>query len=404
MKTRRANVREHQWNHPAPAAGIFKVVLLVESSRSSGRNLLKGVADYARHHATWSFIWEPAGLEKFGPMLKNLGADGIILRDVDKLSEVRALGIPTVVVGHSRKEIPGLVNVVTDSFRIGGMAAEHLLQCGFKRFACCSYEGTPWADQRVKSFAERIRAAGFDIQKYTAPPPARVDWPKERRAMAKWLEALPKPVGLLACNDDCGVQVLEACKMAGLPVPDAVGVVGADNDELVCGLADPAMSSVAVNFERAGYESAQALDHLMKKLRGGPSKIIVQATHIVPRRSTDVVAVEDALVAKALRFIRDHARESVAVDEVALAAGLSRRVLERRFRRELNSSILIEIRRVRTDQIARLLVETHLPVSEIAESMGFPDVQHFARYFRAGKKLSPLAYRRWLGALPTESR
>jgi LacI family transcriptional regulator len=281
------------------------------------------------------------------------------------------------------------------------MAAEHLLQCGFKRFASCSYEKTPWAEQRAKSFAETIKAAGHEVHTYLAPAPARVNWLQERRRMAVWLAALPKPVGVMACNDDCGVQVMEACKVASLAVPDAVGVIGADDDELVCDLADPAMSSVAMNFERAGFESAQALDKLMQRRTDAPAQIIVPATHIVARRSTDVVAVSDEPVAKAMRFIRDHARESLPVSEVARAAGLSRRVLERRFRRELNSSILAEIRRVRTDQIARLLVETHLPVSDIAESLGFADPQHFARYFRSGKQLTPLAYRKRFGAKST---
>jgi LacI family transcriptional regulator len=380
-----------------PMARIPKIVLLVESSRASGRAILNGVANYARYHGPWSFYWEPGGLEKVGPMLKTLDADGIILRDVDKLRETRAFGIPAVVVGYSRKEIPGLINVITDSPTIGRMAAEHLLRCGFKNFASCSYRRTPWAEQRAEAFAGHIRAAAFEVHEYLTPPPAQINWLKERRAMAKWLESLPKPVGVMACNDDIGVQILEACKLARIAVPDAVGVIGADNDEVVCGLADPAMSSVAVNFERAGYESAQALDHLMRKLRGTPPQIIVQATHIVARRSTDVVAVEDEAVARAMRFIRDHTRGPVAVAEVAKAAGLSRRVLERRFRREFNSSVQAEIRRVRTDQIARLLVETHMPVSDIAESLGFPDVQHFARYFRAGKKVSPLAFRRRMG-------
>jgi LacI family transcriptional regulator len=212
------------------------------------------------------------------------------------------------------------------------------------------------------------------------------------------LRSVPKPVGVMACNDDCGVQVMEACKLASLSVPDAVGVIGVDDDELVCGLADPAMSSVALNFERAGYEAAQALDKLMRRSRGVPPQITVEATHIVARRSTDVVAVDDEPVAKAMQYIRDHPRESLAVTDVARAVGLSRRVLERRFRRELNSSVLAEIRRVRTDQIARQLLETHLPVSDIAESMGFVDAQHFARYFRAGKQLSPLAYRKRFGS------
>ena len=356
--------------------------------------MLSGVANYARYHGPWSFFWEPGGLEKIGPMLRTLDLDGIILRDVDKLHEARAFGIPAVVVGYSRKEIPGLINVITDSPKIGRMAAEHLLQCGFKNFACCSYRRTPWAEQRVKSFAGRICAAGFSASEYLTPPPAQLNWSKERHDLSKWLQTLPKPVGLMACNDDIGVQIMEACKLVALPVPDAVGVIGADNDEVVCGLADPAMSSVAVNFERAGYESAQALDRLMRRSRNVPRRITVQATHIVARRSTDVVAMEDAAVARAMRFIRDHPHGPVAVAEVVKAARLSRRVLERRFRREFNSSIQAEIRRVRTDKIARLLVETHMPVSEIAGSLHFPDVQHFARYFRAGKQISPLAYRR----------
>lgn len=377
---------------------IPKVVLLVESSRASGRAILKGVADYARYHGPWSFFWEPAGMEKAGPMLKSLGADGIVLRDLDKLPQVRKFGLPAVVVSYSREAIPGLINVTTDSARIGRMAAEHLLQCGFKRFASCSYEKTPWAELRVKTFAAVIRSVGCEISHYTAPAPVRVNWLKERQLMAEWLRALPKPVGVMACNDDCGVQVMEACKLASLSVPDAVGVIGVDDDELVCGLADPAMSSVALNFERAGYEAAQALDKLMRRSRGVPPQITVEATHIVARRSTDVVAVDDEPVAKAMQYIRDHPRESLAVTDVARAVGLSRRVLERRFRRELNSSVLAEIRRVRTDQIARQLLETHLPVSDIAESLGFVDAQHFARYFRAGKQLSPLAYRKRFGS------
>jgi LacI family transcriptional regulator len=376
---------------------IPRIILLLESSRASGRALLKGVASYAHYHGPWSFFWEPGGLEKVGPMLRSLDPDGIILRDGDKLREARASGVPVVVVGHSRREIPGFINVVTDSHRIGQLAAEHLLECGFKHFAACGYRRMPWAELRRKAFAERIRRAGFSLSEHLTPPPAQIHWPKERHAMAQWLKSLPKPVGVMASNDDLGVQIMEACKLAALPVPDAIGIVGADNDELACGLANPTMSSVALNFERAGYESAQALDRLMRGARSMPGKILVQATHLVARSSTDVVAVEDAAVARALRFIRDHARGPVAVAEVARAAGLSRRVLERRFRREIRSSIQTEIRRVRTDQIARVLVETHLPVGEIAASLRFPDAQHFARYFRAGKQMSPRQYRRQYG-------
>jgi LacI family transcriptional regulator len=336
-----------------------------------------------------------------------LGVDGIILRDVDKLEEVLALGMPAVVIGHSKTEVPGMVNVVTDSSAIGRIGAEHLLQCSFKHFAYYGYEGGPssasrresftWSDLRQKSFAERIRKAGFEVHTYTTLLPASHTWREERQKMASWLRSLPRPVGLMACNDDCGRQVIEACKLANLAVPDAVGVVGADNDEVVCGLSDPPMSSVAINFERAGYEAALVLFRLLRRNRRVPLKITVQATHVVARRSTDITAVSDPHVIKALQFIRDRGRENVMVTDVARAAGLSRRALEIKFRRETGSSIREHIRRVRTDQIVRLLVETDLPINQIAENLGFSDVQHIARYFRASKQTSPLAFRRSYG-------
>ncbi len=323
--------------------------------------------------------------------------DGIILRDVDKLQEVLDLGIPAVVIGHSQMEVPNLVNVVTDSSAIGRIGAEHLLGCGFKHFAFCGYAGAPWSDLRREFFSRRIREAGFEVHVYANLVPAANAWREERHDMAAWLQSLPKPVGLLACNDDCGQQVIEACKLANLVVPDSVGVLGADNDEVVCGLSEPPMSSVAINFERAGYEAALVLFQMLRGRRRVPLKITAAATHVVARHSTDIMAVSDPHVIKALQFIREHARENMMVTDVSRATALSRRALEIKFRRKIGCSILEHIRRVRTDQIVRLLVETELPVRQIAESLGFSDVQHFARYFRAGQQTSPLAYRRAYG-------
>jgi LacI family transcriptional regulator len=380
---------------------IPRVLLLVESSRGSGRSLLRGIAHYAHHHGPWSFFWEPAGLEKAWPKLKSLDLDGIILRDVDKLKEVVAFGIPAIVIGHGRTEVSGLLNVVTDSEMIGRMAAEHLLACGFKKFAYCgslasSAEKVPWSELRRQSFSDRIREAGWSCENFPVPLASRrLSGLQERRLLARWLHSLPKPVGLMAANDDRASQLVEACKIAELPVPSEVGIIGVDNDEVVCGLSDPPLSSVALNFDRAGYEAASVLDKLMKGEGPIPGRIIVHPTHTVVRRSTDIVAVEDKSVAKALQFIRGATRrEDLTVASVAHNAGVSRRVLEKRFRRELDCSVLVEIRRMHTDKMAQLLVETQLPVHEIAETLGFEDVQHFARYFRSVKKLTPLAYRK----------
>ena len=382
---------------------VPKVILLVESSRASGRALLRGIVDYSRHHGPWSFSWEPAGLEKVQPLLETGDADGIILRDVKEAEEIMAYGLPAVVVGHRKTEIPGMVNVVTDSEGIGRMGAEHLIDCGFKHFAFCGYEQTAleratWSEIRKKSFCRRVREAGFgDAPQFVLSSDSK-DWTREWRMLAHWLDSQPKPLGLMACNDDCGQRVMEVCRLTGLMVPDLVGIIAADNDEVVCGLTDPPMSSIAINFERAGYEAASALDGLMRQSRVVPSRIMAAALHVVARRSTDFVAAEDSRLAKALRFIRDRARGGVSVDVVARASGLSRRPLEKRFRNTLGRSVLDEIRRVRTDQIAQLLVETDLPVAQIAELLGFADMQHVARYFRAAKQVTPLAYRKARGS------
>ena len=368
---------------------------------------MTGIVKYAQHYGPWAFYWEPGGLEKAWPKLQALDIDGVILRDLDKLDEVVALKIPAIVVGHSKTEIPDLVNVVTDSQAIGRIGAEHLLSRGLKHFAYCGYGGAGpavskaesfvWSEGRQNSFQQHIERAGFKVDAFCALPGATDVWQQERQKMTDWLQSLAKPVGIMACNDDCGQQVVEACKLAGLSIPDEVSVLGADNDELICGLSSPPMSSVAINFERAGYEAARVLNDLLRGKKTAHSKITVTATHVVIRRSTDYMAISDLNLQKALQFIRDHIRENIRVLDVSHAAGLSRRALEIKFQREMESSVHDYIKRLRTDQIMRLLVETDLPIGQIAESLGFSDIQHFARYFRAGTQMSPLAYRRNFG-------
>ncbi len=375
-----------------------KVVLLIESARAAGRALLCGIARYAHNHGPWSFYWEAGGLERFSGSFDKLDAEGVIMRDTDRLEEVLARGLPAVVVGHRHREIPDVANVVTGSHDIGRLGAEHLLSCGVRHFAFCGYTNCSWSDTRCGTFKHVVSLAHFDCAEFSIQAGATDSpWHDQREAIANWLRSLPRPVGLMACNDDLGHEVIAAAKLAGLSVPDDVAVIGVDNDEVVCGLTDPPLSSVAVNFERAGYEAAHVLAGLMKR-EAAPSRIIVSPTHVVPRRSTSLLAVEDPHLAKALRFIRDRVEESPSVEAVARAAAISRRALEKRFRDSLGRSVLDEIRRVRTDQIARLLVETELPVAQIAERLGFADVQHIARYFRSAKAVSPLAYRKMHGS------
>ena len=368
-----------------------KVILLIESSRASGRALLRGVADYSRHHGPWSFYWAPNGLEQARPLLKAGDADGILFRDTKATKHILGYDLPAVVVGHRQTEYAGLANVVTDSPAIGRLGAKHLCGCGYRQFAYCGYvktslENALWSEIRRQFFSERIIDAGFTLPPHYELSMDARDWTRHRRSLARWLNSLPKPVGLMACNDDCGRLVMETCKLLDLAVPDQVGVIGADNDEVVCGLTDPPMSSIEIDFERAGYDAAHALDRMMQGRKTAPPRIMAAASRVVARRSTDFVAAQDLHLAHALRFIRDHARGGVSVRQVAQEAGLSRAALDRLFQRLLGRSIAEELGRARTEQIARLLKETSLPVAEIAEVFGFTDARSFLRSLQAGQR------------------
>jgi LacI family transcriptional regulator len=210
-----------------------------------------------------------------------------------------------------------------------------------------------------------------------------------------WLKQLPKPIGLMACNDDQGQHVLEACKIGGLHVPEQVAIVGLGNDDLICDLVNPPLSSIAVSAEKAGYEAAGVLDKIMAGKKVTNQKIVVRPTHVVTRQSTNVFAVDDRDVLMALHFIHRRARkEAIQVDDVLRAVSLSRRSLYNRFAQILGRSVHEEIKRVRVDQLAQLLVSTNVPISHIASTLGYSDIKNIARYFKQLKGMTPLEYRK----------
>jgi LacI family transcriptional regulator len=383
----------------------------METSRVCGRGMQLGIAKYSRLHGPWTFYRIPLFYRELRKKketisdLRDWGPDGIIMGDtfyptkVQKAREIIKLGLPTIAIANE-PNIPGVVNVVASNDRIGRMAAEHLLDRGLRHFAYCGFDDIFWSVERGETFAAAIAEAGFKTHFYKQPKSrAKQLWKTEQLVMADWLKSLPKPVGLMACNDDRGQQVIDACKIAALNMPDDVAIIAVDNDQLVCGLTDPTLSSVNLNFERAGYESAELLGKLMAgEVKTTDHEIIVHSTHVVTRQSTDILAIEDQEVVKALRFIREHAKEPIQVIDVTDVVTVSRRSLERRFRKVLGRSVHDHIRRVRIDQVVRMLLETHLAVSQIALDLGYPGIDHIARDFRREKGMSPVAYRKKYGA------
>jgi LacI family transcriptional regulator len=380
-----------------------KVALLIETARGYGRDLLRGIVRYARLHGPWGFYVTPGDFAQVLPRMQLWGGTGIIARiETPRVARaILASGLPTVALDLSDDQLrpdnplSRLSEVASDSHGAARLAAEHLLERGFRHYAFVGLAGRVWSRRRQESFCARVRAAGFEPRVY-APPRASRDgvWEREQPALAGWLRELPRPVGLMACNDDRGREVLEACRAAGLRVPEEVAVVGVDNDELLCELADPPLSSVALNAEAGGYRAAALLDRLMHSRVRQPCRLTVEPLRLVTRRSTDIVALDDPVVARALHFIHDHAGQPIGVGDVVEQLLISRRALEMRFKKAVGRTLRRELERVRLERARRLLLETDLPLPQVARAAGYSSASYLTEVFRKELGQTPARYRR----------
>jgi LacI family transcriptional regulator len=387
-------------------SAIPKVALLLETSRQYGRQLLRGIARYARLHGPWSLVVSPGHFEQQLPRLHTWCGDAVIARisSPEVARAIRKAGVPAVALEASFEEFAtvnqslGISEIRPDSPAIARLAVEHLIERGFRHFAYCGLPNCLWSQVRQQEFCRCLSERAFSCAVFSSPPKSRKqDRESERVMLARWLRQLPKPIGLMACNDDRASQVLDACVTAGLPVPDEVAVIGVDNDELVCELSDPPLSSVALNLESAGYEAAALLDGIMSGRVRGYHEVSVKPRWVVARRSTDVVAQEDRTVAAALRFIHDNAGRPIQVPDVVAHTGLSRRSLERRFTAAIGRTILEELARCRLNRAKRLLLETDLSIERVALAAGFSATKPMTHAFRRLEGTLPHLYRQMHG-------
>ncbi len=386
----------------AGAGGVKKVALLIETSNRYGRDLLYGVRDWMREGERWAIRFTEQGRRAPLPLwLKEWQGDGIIAR-VDSpeiAAALRRTRLPVVDVSAERFSSE-FSRVSIDNGAVARLAAEHLEAKGFSDFAYCGDRRFLWSRQRGAEFKDCLAAKGRRCLDFAEPAgAAKPGSDAEIRAIARWLKGLPKPVGVFACYDGRALQVLEACQLLGLQVPDQVAVLGVDNDELVCELANPPLSSVQPNARRSGYEAAALLARLMR----GEKKAVapthrVQPVRVVERQSTDVVAVADAQVAAALRFIRQHACEGVDVGDVLRAVPMARTRLEEKFKALLGHSPHRQIVRQRIARAKHLLAETKVAIGEVAEQAGFDNASYLSVAFRRETGSSPFAYRAEHGA------
>ncbi len=374
-----------------------RVALIIETSVIYGRQILSGVARYLRSHHRWSVFLEQHELGTRPPAWLASGRwDGILSRPTDpEMAQLfRRMGVPVVDLNDLHADL-GLPWVGSDHFGIGRLGAVHVLERGFRHLGFCGFSGELWAAQRRDGFSAEAKTQGLAVSVYESPwrGPQVPRWDEDIAGIIAWLRGLPQPVAIMACNDVRGLHVLDACARMSALVPDQVAVVGVDNEEILCELCTPPLSSVEPNPEGIGYVAAELLDSLMAGQKVKSRRTAVAPIKVVPRRSTEALAIEDPVVAGALRFIREQAVFGCDVNDVLRQTRVSRTVLERRFRQQLKCSPHAAIRDCQLARVKQLLAETDFTLEHIAELSGFVHPEYLSVVFKRTLGITPGQFR-----------
>ncbi len=375
-----------------------RIAVLVDTATSWGRGVLRGINSYALKHGPWEIFVEPRGLEERLRMPAGWRGDGVIARvgQAELARELKALGLPVVNVSGIELPEAAFPRVATDLRASGALAARHFLERGFRHFAYFSVHGLRYVATHRDAFAQAVVAAGGDLASFAVKPMAGAepDWGLDLAQLGLWVRSLSKPVAILCWNASSAREIVYACHEAGVLVPEEAAVLAQSDDEVLCETSLVPISGIAVTGEHIGHRAAEVLDGLFHRIKPTPGITLIPPLGIVARQSTDTLAVRDQALVKALYFIRQHAAVAVRVTEVARAAGVSRRVLERRFAEVLRRSPADEIRRAHLDRAKRLLVETDLPMPLVAEKAGLGSQAYLSYLFGRHIGVAPVRYRK----------
>jgi LacI family transcriptional regulator len=374
------------------------VVLMIETVGIYGRRILSGFARYLRSHQPWSIMVDESDLGGSLPgWLTHWHGDGIICRSLapPSVERLRDLNVPLVNLNDFWSDL-WLPLIRSDDRAIGQLAAEHLRRRCFRHFAFCGFTDLEWSRQRREGFRAALCDTEIFAGVYESPWQGRrtASWEREQSAIGCWLQSLPKPAGVLACNDGRGRHVVDACRRVNLAVPEEVAVIGVDDDVVLCELSSPPLSSVVPNAEQIGYEAATLLDCLMNDARVPQQEWLIPPLGVVTRQSTDVLAIDDPELVAAIRYIREHACQGTRVQEVLEHVPLSRTILERKFRKFLGHSPQGEIRAMQLQRVKQLLAETNLPLGRIAALAGYKHPEYMSNAFKRTIGQTPGDYRR----------
>jgi len=374
-----------------------QVLVLIATYGMHGRQILRGIIDASRRLGPWEFHFVYGrGIENTDWVSVPDGLDGLIAAPsvVPDIQKFDRFAVPTVLAGPTTQETPHPV-VMTDEQTIARMAVDELTGRGFKQLGFCGPRSDryPLGDRRVENFVAEAGRRG--IEPHVFPKVEKsLEWNAEKLhpLLVDWVKSLPKPIGLFT-GDERGRNIAHACRAAGILVPEHVAILGLGDDDLLCELAFPPLSSIDHGAYHVGVESARLLDPMMDGKPAPSEPTIVQPVGVITRQSTDTLAISVPEVRQAVRFIRENACDGATVADVLRAVPVARRTLEVQFRKVLDRTVHQEITRVRVERSKLLLASTHMDMPEIAAACGFSHRTRFSAVFKRLTGMSPRDHR-----------
>jgi LacI family transcriptional regulator len=378
-----------------PKPVVKRILIALPGEPTLARDLQLGLSLYARTHGPWRFV-APLGAGggwRFEPANPQLHIDGAVLAVIDPktLEPLLRAGTPLV----STTAFPGVPKVTTDNDRVGRLAAEHLLSLGLRRLAFSGRGDQIYSRQRRDAFVAAANDAGVPCPVDTGPSGRSENWtwPVLQAEHRAFLQSLEFPCGLFCTNDARARQLVEAADSLGIVVPRQLAILGSDNDEGLCEMCHPPLSSIMLDGERVGFEAAALLDRLMAGAEMSDQTLLVSPRGVEQRASTDTLAIDDPHIAAALQYIRARPNHPLTIDQIVKQVPISKRTLERRFVDVVGHTIFNEIRMAQLNHVTRLLRETDWSIDQIAR----------ASAFRTAKRLGEV-FRQTLGQSPTQCR
>ena len=381
----------------------MRLLFITDFTEQFAYRFLRGILNYSQGTEHWVVCKMPPsykrklGMEGVVAWAKEWRADVVIAQfdPEDDVTLFRKNGIVAMAQDYISK-FTAIPNITGDYIRTGKMAAEYFLAKGFTNFGFFGYNGVCWSDERCESFRSRLEKTAPEGMTFHMYDGQNIDnmWYYDQSELTDWLKGLPKPIAIMACDDNQGNILIQACDLCGINVPFDVAIIGVDNDEILCNMTSPSMSTINVDIEGGGAAAAAMAVKMVNDPAYRGEDIVLQPLTVVERLSSSLFATNDKEVLMALRFIQANIDTKISVTDILSCVPISRRLLETRFKNMTGMTIYNYISVKRIERFAQLLLSSNESISDIAARLDEFDTKSISRRFKELKGCTPSEYRK----------